>query len=167
MRDTFDCTVDNFPIGFMLFRTATMATAFGFGGYLLLGLGTWTLIPFGIVSVALFLYILRTVCRHCHYYGRRCDLGLGKLAVLILKTGGLNQALYVRNAKKSIPWIFIVLALPMAAGIIMLATKFTLIMFFKVLGYLVLVCFFVLSGQITACPRCRMNKICPASIYRK
>ena len=161
-----DCTVEKFSIGFVIFRIMLMLTVFGFGTYILFSIGKWFIVPFGILGIVLFLYILHTTCRHCYYYCRRCDLGLGKLASLICKSGGLNKDLYVANAKKSIPWLSALLLSPAIAGIIVLMFNYTVIMLFKVIGYIFLICLFLLTGFLLACPRCKMNKICPASIYK-
>ena len=64
------------------------------GGTLVVGLviavqfGLWVTVGYLVFLALAGVGLLATVCARCGYYGRRCALGLGKVAALTFKTGG-------------------------------------------------------------------------------
>ena len=159
--------LENYPIGWVIGQNIFFLAYFGVGFIRMLPL---RIHEFPIISVlyALFLIIMllfvlrKHLCTHCHYYGKLCSTGWGKLSALMFKKNSGNYQLGIRLA--GITWM-LATAIPIV-GIIL-----TLILNYSFSNLIFLILFILLTpinfvSHKKACEKCKMRFICPASMAK-
>jgi len=112
----------------------------------------------GYVTVSLVLF-LKYGCSRCLYYGKWCDLGIGKMVPLIFrKKHDLEH--FTCFTKKSYGWLLVFFAIPLLAGFISLITTGGLLLIILYILYITSVLAFFYTSSTLSCPHCKMNTIC-------
>ena len=108
--------------------------------------------------------LLRSSCIHCHYYGKTCAFGRGKICGLVFKEG--NPQKFVEN---KVTWVkilpdLLVSLIPVLTGIILILIDFD----WTLLALILLIIFLTSAGNgyirgRLACRYCKQREIdCPA-----
>jgi hypothetical protein len=95
------------------------------GAYLLAGVGLLVAAAYVAAHLYLEFHQLRTGCRDCFYYGKRCAFGKGLVCAVLTKRGDPQ-----RFAAKTITWRtvapdFLVTLVPLVTGVVLSVTAFT------------------------------------------
>ncbi len=123
---------------------------------------------FFIIAVLVVYIILRwLVCTNCYYYDKWCSMGWGKLAAVLFKQGKIeefNESIGVRLA----PIVYGLLTIfPLIVVVISIIAE---IDYYKIAVLVILLVFFVLSGNVSrkaACASCKMNTVCKGSAVKQ
>jgi hypothetical protein len=149
--------IDNLPYIFMTVLGAAIlliGTESGVFKWLFGGLYVF----YGIAGA---LWIIVFVCPYCHYYDTRaCPCGYGQISAKLCKVQ--NQSRFIEKFKKHIPVIVPLWIIPVAAGIIFLIRKFSLLV-------LILVVLFAIDAFVIlpllsrkyGCAHCPQKDACP------
>jgi len=135
-------------------------------------IGISLLLRFGIVWVAAYLLfvlilefrLLSGHCTDCHYFGKTCAFGKGRLSSLFFKKGIPERFTAMTITWKDILPDFLVFIIPVLAGIILLIREFSVPILILVISLLLLgfVGNALVRGQL-ACKYCKQREIgCPA-----
>jgi len=155
---------EGYPARIVLLSNALAVSIYGIGVYVLAGVGLWLVVLYVLYCLWIESRILKKSCVNCHYYGKRCGLGKGRLCSLLLDRGVPDSL-----ATKKVSWWdilpdFMVSILPLVAGIVQLARGWSwlLIALLAVLVLLSSVGNAVVRGRFL-CRYCRQREIgCPA-----
>ena len=122
------------------------------------------LIAWGYLAFALMLVyaILRKlVCANCHYYGKMCHIGWGKLSALLFRKGRIGdfpESIGIKIA----PLVYGLLTLiPVVALIVSLVQEVTVYKAVVLLLILLVSGYSGAVGRKKACAVCKMRLICP------
>ncbi len=123
---------------------------------------------FFIIAVLVVYVVLRwLVCTNCYYYDKWCSMGWGKLAAVLFKQGKIeefNESIGVRLA----PIVYGLLTIfPLIVVVISIIAE---IDYYKIAVLVILLVFFVLSGNVSrkaACASCKMNTVCKGSAVKQ
>lgn len=133
----------------------------GIGCWLFHPLAAWIYLAVAIIMV--YIVLRRLVCTNCHYYGKRCALGWGKLSALMFRQGsielfagsiGVKLAPVTYGLLSFVPLVFIIISLVQGFAVV------------KVVVLVLLLLISVYSGGISrkkGCTECRMKLICPGA----
>jgi len=162
---------DRYPAGTVLISNAIVAATWVLGAYILwAALGAVAAAVFIAYCVVLEANLLRKSCVHCHYYGKTCFSGRGKLCGKLLKKGSPEVF-----ASRTVSWKdllpdMVVAFLPIICGMVLLIIDFSLTVLMAVIILLVLATAgnAVVRGRL-ACRHCRQRLLgCPAEkLFRK
>ncbi|MFC1478360.1 hypothetical protein ACFL57_02765 [Candidatus Margulisiibacteriota bacterium] len=155
---------DNFPLWIVLLSGLYTVLLYALGAYIMAGLGLIWMALFLLYCLFLEMRIMKMSCVHCYYYGKFCGLVRGKLAAVFFKKGDPQKFLEKKISWKDIIPDFLVIVIPLIAGIILLIQGFTWTLL-AVLG-LLLILFMggtpVIRGMF-ACKYCKQREFgCPA-----
>lgn len=95
-------------------------------------LGMFVLSRFGPVPVVVYaaycgyveVAVMRGSCRHCHYYGRWCALGRGRLCSLLFQKGDPQRFLDRSVTLRDLIPDLLVSVIPLAGGVVSLVVGF-------------------------------------------
>jgi hypothetical protein len=157
-------TYERFPMSIVLLSNALSVSIYAIGIYVFAGLGLWFVVPYVLYCLWIEFRVLKKSCVNCHYYGKRCGLGRGRVCSLLF-----NQGVPGEFANREVSWWdvtpdFMVSVLPLVAGIIQLARGWSWLLA-ALLGVLLVLSSAgnaVVRGQFV-CKYCRQREIgCPA-----
>lgn len=156
--------VEEYSAAYVGFENLMILAQVVMGGILLLGprLGG---IPVASVSYGLFAVVMlgfvlrRDLCTHCHYYGKNCHCGWGKLSAALFEKGSGNQK---RGAiLAGMTWGLLMLV-PLGFAVVQLVVFFSI-------GYAIYLLVFLITVILNLvihkkdCSECAMRENCPAS----
>jgi len=157
-------TYENFPLWMVAMSNALALLIYIIGAYILFRLWVGFFVLYIIYCFWVEKSVLKKSCINCHYYGKTCCFGRGKLCSLLFKKGNSKDF-----CKRKISWIhilpdFLVSILPLIAGIILLIIKFNWVIL------LLMVIIIILSSGGNAfirgnfaCKYCKQRTLgCPA-----
>lgn len=163
-------TYESFPTRIAVLSILTAWAIYGLGAYLLSSLSLVWAILYLIYCAGLEVWVLKSSCVSCYYYGKVCGLEKGKLCSLLFPKGDPR-----RFAEKEASWVqmlpnFLVMVFPMVGGIVGLVRDFSWV-FLGALALFVLLSFggnVVIRGSF-ACKHCKQRELgCPAEkVFRK
>jgi hypothetical protein len=109
---------DDYPFRIVLLNLVELLAALALGLALVAQLGWWTVLAFAVVGCLGLILSLAYGCTRCHYYGRICGLGLGKIASLVFLQR--DQSDFGKALSQTVAWALVglTLALPLAAGLV-------------------------------------------------
>jgi len=122
MKET--TTYENFPLWIPIASNALSLSICALGAYIVAGFGVWALALYLAYCLAIELRVLRHSCVHCHYYGKVCGLGKGKLCALLLKRGNPPRFAQAQASWVSLLPDFLVSLIPLVAGIVLSLVAF-------------------------------------------
>ncbi|MBN1815677.1 MAG: hypothetical protein JXA14_27835 [Anaerolineae bacterium] len=154
---------DKFPLSTVVYNAVTLGGALIVGASIVAQFGSGWLTGYLLLLLFTMGGVLASVCARCGYYGRRCGLGLGKVATLVAKKGQEDE--YLRTPFQLLVALLLVLlmVLPVAGGVILLvngSSAWRWIQLATVVGLLLagivphpqLVCGHCRQGECGACP---------------
>ncbi len=157
---------ENFPIRIVLLSNLLSLSIYGLGIFIINRLG-WAFSLLYLFYIFIFEYrLLRFHCTKCYYWGKTCGFGKGRLSSWIFKKGDSSKfCMKTMTWKDMIPDILITL-LPLITGIILLISKFDLILLFALLLIIILTTFGngLIRGSYS-CKYCKQKELgCPAEL---
>jgi hypothetical protein len=162
-KNLFENGFEEYPFWWVFLQNIFLLIYFGTGFA-----GIWKLqiyrIPFVSITYIIFivimlLFVLRKhLCTNCYYYGKRCNTGWGKIALIFRKNSGNYKT---GTALAGLTWMLVTL-IPVTGFIIILFSNFSLVLF--VLFVLLTPVNFIIHKK--ACETCKMRFICPASMAK-
>lgn len=155
---------ENYPAGTVIISNIIQLSIYATGTVLVYNFGlVWALL-YLLFVIVLEIRLLGRHCIDCYYYGKTCAFGKGRLSCLIFPKGD-NE----RFSRRKIGWKdmipdFLVIVIPVLAGIASLLTVFRWTTVLLVI--LIIILGFPCTGFIRgspACKYCRQREIgCPA-----
>jgi len=156
-----------FPLSTVIYNAVTLGGAAVAGVVIAAQFGLGAAIGYAALLVLALVGVLAMVCTRCGYYGRRCALGLGQVVSLIFKKGSEEEFFRTALQFVALGALVILLLLPIAGGITLLARDFSvwrLALLAAVAGLLLaglaphprLVCGHCCQGERGVCPVGRM-----------
>lgn len=149
---------DDYPLRILLLNLVELLAALVLGAILMAQLGWWAVLFYGAIGCLGLILSLAYGCTRCRYYGRVCGLGLGKIASIVFRQR--DQGEFGRSPSQTVAWTLVglMLALPVAAGLVSLATG-RLLPGLAVLGlYLAVVMAIVLTHSRFVCAHCHQAR---------
>jgi len=161
---------EDYPTWIVMLSNAVSFATYGAGSFVIYKIGWIWLILYLLYIVWLEIRILRRSCVNCHYFGRLCAFGKGKLAALFLKKGDTSGFARDKITWKDIAPDFLVSLIPIAVGVVMLVIDFDWLLLSMVLLLLLLTSIGngLIRGSL-ACKYCKQREIgCPAEqLFRR
>ena len=149
---------DDYPLRIVVVNLVELLAALVLGAVLVAQLGWWAVLFYGAMGCLGLILSLAYGCTRCRYYGRVCGLGLGKIASHLFRER--EQGEFGRSPSQTVAWTLVglILALPVAAGLVSLATG-PLWATLAVLGlYLAVVIAIVLTHSRFVCAHCHQAR---------
>jgi hypothetical protein len=149
---------DDYPVRIVVLSLAEVLAALALGLVLVAQLGWRALLAFAVVGCLGLALSLAYGCTRCHYYGRVCGLGLGKIASVFFRQR--NQADFGRTLSQTVAWslLGLTMALPLAAGLVSLAKGSGLTGLLPLGVFLALVFAIALTHSRYICGHCRQAR---------
>ncbi len=155
---------ERYPLSVVIASNAVALAIYGIGASIIARHGAAPALVYAACCVWVEFRVLTMSCRSCWYYGRRCGFGKGKLCALLFPKG--DPADFLR---KEITWWdivpdFAVGLLPVVAGAVLLARRFSWPLLLLVLLLLLLTTAgnAIVRGRLV-CRHCRQRELgCPA-----
>ncbi|MFC1945262.1 hypothetical protein ACFLWF_00745 [Chloroflexota bacterium] len=155
---------ENYPLWIVLLSNIVSLTIYATGAFVVYNIGWIWLILYVLYIAGLEIRLLKRSCVNCHYYGKVCAFGKGKLCRLFFKKGDPNKFKQDKITWKDMVPDLMVSLIPIVAGTIILLIDFNWLILSMVL--LLLVVSSLGNGLIRgffACKYCRQREIgCPA-----
>jgi len=155
-----------FPWRIVIPRLSFLVIWFFSGSFLMWLWGVWSGVFFTFFAIFVFSAVFLLACRHCAYYGKRCDLGVSLFVTKILKKGG-DHSFFIQYARKTIPLLIVLPILPIAVGIYLFFYSFSLLMLIFVMMNLLSIGAIAYTSPRWSCPHCLMADCCPLSPFSK
>jgi hypothetical protein len=155
---------ESFPFWIVLLSGLVSLSIYAVGAFILSRLGTVYLILYLLYCLGIEIWILRSSCAHCYYYGKVCGLGKGKLCSLLFPKGDPRKFIQREASWTALLPDLMVFIFPIAGGIFLLITDFSWLMaaMLAILVVLVSVGNAVIRGSL-ACKYCKQRELgCPA-----
>lgn len=149
---------EDYPIHIVVFNLVLLLAALVAGVLLVAQLDWWAVLLYVLVGFLGVFLSLAFGCTRCHYYGKVCGMGLGKIAPLFF--GRRAESEFGRARSQTIAWTLVglVLALPLAAGLVALSSGPLLPGLAVLVVFLGLVIVVVLTHSRFVCGRCHQWK---------
>jgi len=149
---------DDYPIRIVIFNLIVLLLALVVGLLLVAQLGWWAILSYAVVGSLGLILSLAYGCSRCSYYGHLCGLGLGKIAPLVFHQRDEEE--FGRALSQSVAWTLVglVLALPVAAGLVSLATGFSVPGLAILVVFLALIVVIVVTHSRYVCAHCRQAR---------
>ncbi|HUW95596.1 MAG TPA: hypothetical protein VMW58_07390 [Anaerolineae bacterium] len=149
---------DDYPIRILILNLIELLLALVVGVLLVAQLGWWAVLSYAAVGCLGLILALAYGCTRCFYYGRVCGLGLGKMAARIFHQRDEEE--FGQALSQTVAWTLVglVLALPVAAGLVSLSTHFSAAGLAMLVVFLVLIVVIVLTHSRYVCGHCRQAR---------
>ena len=154
----------------IFFTNFVFAIWFALGTFLCAALHPWVGIAYLAVAVSLVTVVMRKlVCTNCHYYGKWCPSGWGKLASLLFSKG--DEARFHNSiGVKMAPAVYGLLALvPLVLGTTatVLSSEQREVRIGAIVLLLLVTFYSAWISRRKSCAKCRMQSVCPGSAARR
>ncbi len=155
---------ENYPTCIVAVSNLVSLAIYFIGGFLIYQIGFLWLALYIFYILILELRLLKGHCVNCYYFGKTCAFGKGRLSSLFFKRGEPKKFGQKKMTWKDIVPDFLVLAIPLVSGIIVLITNFS----WPILFLLALLFLLGFSGNALirgrlACKYCKQRELgCPA-----
>lgn len=149
---------DDYPIHIVIFNLVVLLLALVVGVLLVAQLGWWAILFYAVVGSLGLILSLAYGCSRCSYYGHLCGLGLGKIAPLVFRQRDPDE--FGRALSQTVAWTLVglVLALPVAAGLVALARGFSMSGLAMLVVFLILIVIIVVTHSRYVCGHCRQAR---------
>jgi peptidoglycan/LPS O-acetylase OafA/YrhL len=146
---------DDYPLRIVALNLVEVLAAALVGAVLVAQLGWWAILLYALVGISGLILSLVFGCTRCHYHGRVCGLGLGRIAALWLAKR--NEEEFGRSAAQTLAWTLVglALALPIVAGLLTLSAGRHMPGLAVLVLFLAIVVAIVLTHSRVVCGRCR------------
>ena len=157
-------TYENYPCWIVFISNALSLLVYLAGAYIIYRLGIIWLILYLSYILILEIRLIRSHCVSCHYYGKFCAFGKGKLSALFFKKSNPKEFMKNDMTWKDILPDLLTSLIPFVAGIILLMLNFSWLVLFSV----ILLAILTTAGngfvrKTLACKFCKQKKLgCPA-----
>jgi len=150
---------DEYPARIVLLNLVELLGTLVLGLALVAQLGWWAVVAFAIAGCLGLILSLAYGCARCHYYGRLCGLGLGKIASLLFRQRDRSE--FGGTLSQTVAWTLVglTLAIPLAAGLISLASGSSLLGLAALGVFLALVVIIVLTHSRYVCGHCQQARV--------
>ncbi len=162
MSDPESC--GRYPAGTIIAANLVTLLIYVIGAILLYLLWPVLVIPYVLYLLLLEYRLLSRHCVDCWYYGKACAFGKGLLSARLFAKGNPEDFCRMQLTWKDLIPDFLVVLVPVIAGIFLLVTAFSFLVLVLIIALLVLgfPCIGFVRGQL-ACKYCRQREIgCPA-----
>jgi len=153
---------DDYPVRIVLLNMLGLLAAVALGLALVAQLGWWAVLTFAVVGCLGLILSLAYGCTRCHYYGRVCGLGLGKMAYLVFRQR--DQSEFGKALSQTVAWTLVglTLALPLAAGLVSINAGSGLFALAPLGAFLALVFVIALTHSRYVCGHCQQarDRVC-------
>lgn len=158
---------EEYPFWIVLIINLVFFTSYAIGAYIFFLVGPVCVILYIAYIVFLEFRQYRESCVSCYYYGKMCAFGKGRIAARFFEVGDPNKFFEKELSPADMIPQFLVLILPLAAGIALLLRNFSWELFVLVL--LPPAIWFlgnpIVYGKL-ACPHCKQGRACcPANEF--
>jgi len=155
---------ENYPAQTILISNLVSAAIYVAGAFIIYQIGAiWAALYLALVAY-IELRLMKCHCVNCHYHGKLCAFGKGKISSLFFKKGDPKKFIKAKISWKDIAPDFMVAILPAAIGAILLMRAFSPLIL-SLTALLLVLCFLgnaFVRGSL-ACKYCRQREIgCPA-----
>ena len=155
---------ENYPFWIVALSNLVSIAIYAIGALIIFKPGIVWLVLYILYIAWLEIRLLRKSCVNCYYYGKFCAFGQGKLSCLFFKKSNAEQFSKEQITWKDILPDFLVSAIPLVAGIVLLVIDFNWLLLTLVILLVLLT--FAGNGFIRgslACKYCKQRELgCPA-----
>lgn len=113
------------PLRIVFLSNLVSLSIYFIGAYIISGLGLIYAIIYLLYCIFMEIRLLKSYCVNCHYYGKVCGFGKGKISALFFKKGDLSKFNEKEISWKDMIPDILVSVFPLIAGIIILAYDFS------------------------------------------
>jgi hypothetical protein len=117
-------TFSSYPLRYVLIYIAFSLTVYALGAAIVSGAGRWAVGAYLVYCLGVELTVLARSCPDCVYYGKTCACGKGKVCALFFKQGDPARFAVREISWKTLIPDFMVLIIPVVAGIVLLVIDF-------------------------------------------
>jgi hypothetical protein len=149
---------DDYPIRIVILDLIELLSALVVGVVLVAQVGWWAVLLYAVVGCLGLVMALAYGCTRCFYYGRVCGLGLGKIAPLLFRQRDADE--FGQSLSQTVAWTLVglVLALPVAAGLVSLARGLSVPGLAMLVVFLGLIVVIVVTHSRYVCGHCRQAR---------
>jgi MFS family permease len=149
---------DDYPLRIVALNLVEVLAAALVGVVLVAQLGWWAVLLYALVGVLGVILSLAFGCTRCFYYARVCGLGLGMLAALVFPKR--DESEFGRAGSQIVAWTLVgmVLAMPIAAGLLSLATGHLAPALPALVVFLALLVATIITHRRVVCGHCRQAR---------
>jgi hypothetical protein len=155
---------EHYPLWTVFFSNLVSVAIYILGAFILYQIGLIWLIVYLIFIGILEFRLIKRHCVNCHYYGKTCAFGKGRVSSIFFIKGDVNNFCNKQMTWKDVVPDFMVSVIPMMIGIILLIKEFRWILLSSILLLFILT--FIGNGMIRnqlACKYCKQREMgCPA-----
>jgi ABC-type branched-subunit amino acid transport system permease subunit len=149
---------DNYPIRIVILNLVELFAALSVGLLLTAQVGWGVVLLYALLGCLGVVLSLAYGCTRCCYYGRACGMGLGKIAALIFSQRDEKEFGHVLSQTLAWSLLGLMLALPLAAGLVSLTRGLDLPVLVALAIYLGLVVVIVLTHSRLMCGHCQQAR---------
>lgn len=155
---------EQYPVYIIILSNFVSLSIYFIGAYLLYQLSIILVGVYALYILALQIRLMKRSCVNCYYYGKLCAFGTGKLSSLFFKKEDTNKFSQKQIGWKDLFSDFLVVLIPLFAGIAILIMQFS----YKILALVILLLLMASIGNgfirsSLACKYCKQREIgCPA-----
>lgn len=161
---------EQYPLWILFLSNLVSVAIYVIGGYIIYQLGFIWLAVYLLYILWLEFRVMTRSCTNCHYYGKFCAFGRGKLSAIFFKKGNSKTFTQRQITWKDIIPDFLVSIIPLLVGIVLLVINFN----FLILLLVILLVILTSAGNAfirgsLACKYCKQREIgCPAEkLFKK
>jgi hypothetical protein len=149
---------DDYPIRIVILDLIELLSALVVGVVLVAQVGWWAVLLYAVVGCLGLVMALAYGCTRCFYYDRVCGLGLGKIAPLLFRQRDADE--FGQSLSQTVAWTLVglVLALPVAAGLVSLARGLSVPGLAMLVVFLGLIVVIVVTHSRYVCGHCRQAR---------
>ncbi|MEI7857925.1 MAG: hypothetical protein WCH85_10535 [Methanomicrobiales archaeon] len=129
---------ENYPALIVIGSTLLSLLIYVFGAIILYRFGLNWVICYVLLILILEVRLLGGHCVDCYYYGKTCAFGKGRMSSLYFQKGNPNRFSEMKIAWKDIAPDFLVIAIPVLAGILALMQEFSWTVLILIIALLLL-----------------------------
>lgn len=157
-------TYENYPVWVVVLSNLVSLAIYGLGFAIIFRLGLIFSIFYLIYILVLEHRLIGHHCVDCHYWGKACGFGKGRLSSWFFEKGDISRFCAKGMTIKDIIPDILVSLIPLVVGIVLLIADFNIALLFTLLLLIILTMFGngYVRGKLT-CKYCKQKELgCPA-----
>lgn len=149
---------ENYPTRLVAFNILEVLAAMAVGVIIIAHFGLGAAMGYAALALLAVALSIAFGCTRCHYYGRLCGTGLGRIASLIFKKRDEEE--FGSSFSQIVSWtlVGIIPVLPIAAGLAALRDGIVFIQLLRLGAFLSLVAAIAVTHSKLVCNRCHQAK---------